>query len=591
MLGSNERANVFLDEGINSFYDAEYFTYYYGDKGLTKFDSLLGDLNILDDIGDWHYHAILYSQRVATQMEVPMNLRGEQYSRRNYSIVNYSKGVFLLKALSWTMGEDKFNAAMHNYFDKWHFKHPGIDDFWNVMQEFSEMDLTNFRKEWMETTHYNDFKIADYETLNSTEGYVTKIYVENDGNMDDMPAPVHLVTANNDTLEGRWTGVEDEPVTISHKSPAKKIEVNLKRNFYELDYLNNGTFLPDFEFTFLRPVPSFDTYKFTFYPLLGYEYFNDGVRLGAGFWAGNFFTFQYFFTGNFYYGTESGTLGYNLNLKHRMPRFISNYSDVSVGIHDKDGFKGINASINMVLINPWDTSIQYNLLLAINDSKLYDMDYHERNLYQQSRYSTAHLEFTTKFRKMLVRDDLTFSVEKTIDLFDSDHDYLKYQISNRLRYFLSERSIILWDFYLGTVDGDNIPLQELIFAGGDIDPKHQKYVPGYRGSIAPLRSFSLNRGMQMLGYSHVKRVYLNSKSGYATGLEFNLPYIPTVYGRFASLFEKWADFGENDVFYEAGVKFGDEYFSMIFPIYISDPDENEDNIDFRFFFNYKLPFD
>ena len=75
----------------------------------------------------------------------------------------------------------------------------------------------------------------------------------------------------------------------------------------------------------------------------------------------------------------------------------------------------------------------------------------------------------------------------------------------------------------------------------------------------------------MLGYSHSKRVYLVNKSGFASGFEFDLPYVPVFYGRLASLSEKLADFNKSDIFYEAGLKIGDDNFSMIFPIYISDP--------------------
>ena len=47
--------------------------------------------------------------------------------------------------------------------------------------------------------------------------------------------------------------------------------------------------------------------------------------------------------------------------------------------------------------------------------------------------------------------------------------------------------------------------------------------------------------------------------------------------------------GDEGFFYEAGIKFGNQYFSMIFPVYISDPAPKEDNIDFRFFFSYYIP--
>lgn len=381
-----------------------------------------------------------------------------------------------------------------------------------------------------------------------------------------------------------------ESVEFVYNSPLKKVEINLNKELFEQNYLNNGTFLPDFEFSFLEPMPSFTHYKFTFYPLISYEYFNDGLRLGAGFWSGNILTKQYFMVGNFYYGTQSSALGYKLKITNRFPGSIGNYTDIELGIHDKDGFKGIQASASTEIIDPSDTSVRHNLFLSFNDSKLYDIDYHEKNMYEKGSYSTLNFGYTLKLIKMLWHNDLSFSIERTINLFNSEMDYTRYDFSEKFRYYISERSNILWDFYMGSVDGDNVPVQELIFAGGDIDPKHQAFIPAYRGSSAPLRKFSLNSGMQMLGHAHTKRVFLKDKSGYAMGLEFDLPYLPKVYGRMASLFDKPADFSKNDPFYEAGFKLGNQYFSLIFPLYISDPGENENNTEFRMFYNFTFPF-
>ncbi len=588
MLGNNERASVFLDEGLNSYHEVQYMNHYYGFYNLTKFDSLLGSWNVLDDIGEWHYHNFVYGNMAGQHKEQPMSLRGEQFTRESYSSSNYSKAGFMLNALKWMIGEKKFENAMHTYFDRWHFKHPELDDFWDTMQEFAKEDLDHFRKEWMETTHYNDFELDDYETTKSGDEFTTKVFVSNEGTIKGLAAPVHLVTINNDTLEGRWNGNESVPVIFKHDSPVQNVEVNLKRLFFETDYLNNSSF-PEFEFTFLRPIPSFDKYKFTFFPYLGYEYFKDKTRLGSGFWAGNPLLKHYFLKGSAYYATGSGDIGYALRVDHRLPGFISNFSDVSLGISDKDGLKNINAGLKMVFLNPNNFAHRYNFQLTLSSIKLHDMVYHESGIYQKSRYTSAKVIFDARLRRMIYWADLNILFEKSIDILDSQVDYFKFELQEKLTFYLSKKVTTILDLYVGSISGDAIPSQELIFAGGDVDPKHEDFVPGYRGSVAPLRSYFLGKGMNMFGHGQVNRNYLRNNSGFAAGIELDAPLIPSIYGRVGTLALNFNSLGDGKYFVESGVKIKFGFATLVYPFYISDPLHGEDNFDFRFFFNLESP--
>ncbi|KAA3611980.1 MAG: M1 family peptidase [Calditrichaeota bacterium] len=588
MIGNNERASVFLDEGLNDYHEVAYMNHYYGFYNLTKFDSLLGSWNILDDLGEWHYHNLVYGSMARQHKEQPMSLRGEQFTRNSYSSSNYSKAGFMLNALKWMMGEKEFEEAIKTYFERWHFKHPGLDDFWNTMQEYTKEDINHFRKEWMETTHYNDFELEDYETSKSGSEFTTKVFVSNQGTIKGLPAPVHLVTAQNDTLEGRWSGNESDPVIFKHFSPVENVEVNLKRLFFETDYYNNSNF-PEFEFAFLRPIPSFDKYKVTFYPYLGYEYFKDGTRLGTGFWSGNPIFNHYFFKGNAYYALESGNIGYSLKLDHRLPGFILNYSDVYLGIEDKDGLKNIDAKLKMVYRNPNSFAVRYNIQLGLSNIKLHDMIYHEPGIYQKSRYTSAKIEFNSRLRRMVYWADLNIRFEKSIDVLNSQADFFKFEIKEKFTFFLTKKVRSKLDVYIGSVTGDNVPSQELIFAGGDVDPKHEAFVPGYRGSAAPIRSYTLEKGMGMLGHGHQKGNYLKNKSGFAVGIEFDVPIIPTIYGRAGTMASSFNTLGDDKYFFESGFKIDSGFLSLTFPMYISDPIPGEENFEFRTFFNLESP--
>lgn len=584
MLGSNERANVFLDEGLNTFYDAGNMAHLYGPTSFTHFDSLLGAFNTLEDVGEWHYYALQLGVQTSQGRMEPMNMRGEQYGRTNYSIVNYAKAVFMLNALRWTIGEENFDKAVKTYFERWHFKHPELDDFWVVMEEVSGQDLKHFRKEWMETTHYSDFKITCHKTKRNGAGFLSEVFVKDNGSMENLPAPVYMITENNDTLEGRWSGNEHEAIVFEHSSPLKSVEVNLKRLFFETDYLNNGSF-PKVEFRFLDAIPGIDKYKVSFYPYLGYEYFKDGTRLGAGFIAGNWLQRHYLLSGSFYFGSESSQIGYNLAFSHRIPGALINYSNIYLSTEDKDGLKNISAAVQSYYSNPQNFTFLPRIKLGISHINLHDMHYHEAGIYERVKYTVGTINLNARYRKMLWNSEANLSFEKSLDFPESKTDYFKTEFRADGHFYLTKSIQATIDIYGGFVSGDDIPSQEYIFAGGNVDPKHENNVLGYRGSVAPLRSQAIEGGMNMPGYSHNKRVYLNNKAGVSSGAEIKFPYLPIIYGRVGALADNAGSLANQKFFSEAGLKMESGPLAITLPLWVSNPFSGEDNFEFRFYFS------
>ncbi|MFD2920998.1 M1 family metallopeptidase [Terrimonas rubra] len=120
ILGSNERAYPWLDEGVNSYYEKAYMQYYYpGNKAEA-------DL----------YNAIVETKAV-TKTDQPIHTASEDFSGVNYSLIAYEKTASWLKEVETVMGTTAFNQAMQQYFKNWQFKHPQPEDFRNSIQRFA----------------------------------------------------------------------------------------------------------------------------------------------------------------------------------------------------------------------------------------------------------------------------------------------------------------------------------------------------------------------------------------------------------------------------------------------------------------------
>ncbi len=105
MLGSNERNHPWMDEGINSFYEQKTAP----DK--SAFTKLTGgkDGNFLG-----------YATMSATHDLLPANSDAAFFPEMNYGVDIYGKSAYMLAWLEAYMGEQKFEAAMKEYFTTWH---------------------------------------------------------------------------------------------------------------------------------------------------------------------------------------------------------------------------------------------------------------------------------------------------------------------------------------------------------------------------------------------------------------------------------------------------------------------------------------
>ena len=93
ILGSNERTNAWMDEGINSFNETRYFVEKYGDKlGLTGFEERATPLmERFDLVGKSYESRDVFSYFLSARMAVdqPMQCHSNDFSPINYGTVVY----------------------------------------------------------------------------------------------------------------------------------------------------------------------------------------------------------------------------------------------------------------------------------------------------------------------------------------------------------------------------------------------------------------------------------------------------------------------------------------------------------------------
>ena len=272
----------------------------------------------------------------------------------------------------------------------------------------------------------------------------------------------------------------------------------------------------------------------------------------------------------------------------RYNSIFSNFIDVGATVKDMDGLKRYSMELKSVSINPEDARYHYLFKFNFDNIKLYDLDYNDHSVFQKTRYSTISLTFYNRFRRMLYNFTTQLSVEKAVDVLDSETDYTKAEIDFSYKRYLTKKSTIKFKIFGSGLWGSDIPTQELIYASGDTDPKHKQFALGRRGTEAPLRIWTFNSKMNMPGYSDKQNPYRAGKAGASIRLEYERDPFPTIYGAAGSIGGEMDDFGDN-YFAEYGLIVGGDILSLVFPLYVTDPSPDDKHLAFRFQFNFKSP--
>lgn len=141
ILGSNERAHAWMDEGLNTFFQFRYEAEKY--RSNSVFGSSLPPQ--LKSKESSEFLEIVYSALSELPMEGAIETASENFDNKDqYGLVIYLKTAVWTYILEQGLGKNVFDQAIKTYYNKWKFRHPYPEDFRQVLEEVSGKDLAPF---------------------------------------------------------------------------------------------------------------------------------------------------------------------------------------------------------------------------------------------------------------------------------------------------------------------------------------------------------------------------------------------------------------------------------------------------------------
>lgn len=242
ILGSNEREYPWMDESLNTYYESR-CTQEKEDEARAKTagqkDFLRDVFNV--DLKGFGQSRLLYGITARKNEDQAGNLPSTTYTDFNYGAIIYAKNPLSFYMLQNYLGNDKFDAMMHAYYEKWKFKHPLPNDFRSHAEAFTNENLSWFFDEVLGSTKKMDYKII------SVKNNQAKVK-----NVSGLNVPFSLSSTNQyntpiktKQLEG-FIGTKTFDITslLNNNGVANNIQIDQNQSSIELYRKNNALHKP-----------------------------------------------------------------------------------------------------------------------------------------------------------------------------------------------------------------------------------------------------------------------------------------------------------------------------------------------------------
>ncbi len=176
MVGNNETYRASMDEGFTQFLTAWGMREIDGDyvvegKPKNKYRRKFYEPTEVLDARVFRGYLMAALNGNDRQMNTHSNDFGDAIHHENgYGLVYY-KPATMLYNLQYVLGDELFLGAMQHYFNQWRFAHPYFEDFRNSITEFTNVDLTWFFDQWLETTKTIDYKIGGIKRIDGNDSF------------------------------------------------------------------------------------------------------------------------------------------------------------------------------------------------------------------------------------------------------------------------------------------------------------------------------------------------------------------------------------------------------------------------------------
>jgi hypothetical protein len=243
MVASNEFEHAWMDEGINTFATArvidQVFTPNYVERryfgGFVPW--VFRDIPVRRDIDGNR----LAGYRTATEADLPATPTF-RYWPQTATAITYNKTALWLHTLENMIGWPMLQRTLAMYFDRWKFRHPQPDDFFQIANETTGLDLGWFFDQTYRTSNSFDYAVQDFSSIATrSPTYRTTVVAQRLG---EAIFPVDVVTTfvDGQQVTEHWDG-RDRRTIWTYERPARATSVQIDpRRVLLLDahYTNNS---------------------------------------------------------------------------------------------------------------------------------------------------------------------------------------------------------------------------------------------------------------------------------------------------------------------------------------------------------------
>ncbi|MCD6587199.1 MAG: M1 family metallopeptidase [Candidatus Fermentibacteraceae bacterium] len=205
LLGNNETDEAWLDEGMNTFSELRYMERRYGFHGnLTKTPAWLLDA------GDRDMQLVSFVSGASSDV-TPVLSTATDAGDGSYSTgyTYYTKPALFLSMIQSQLGDSLFDEVMDTYFQRFAWHHPHTDDFQAVLEELSGQSWQQEFDFWLRGTGSMDIRLSSLQIRNDSTSVVMGGLIPY-----ELLVPV-VFSSSTDTLTVMVTALPGEQTTVS----------------------------------------------------------------------------------------------------------------------------------------------------------------------------------------------------------------------------------------------------------------------------------------------------------------------------------------------------------------------------------------
>ena len=470
MVGNNETAQAFLDEGLTSYSETALMETQYGREGNLTLPRRPAWLYPRDDSRRQALRG--YFELQARGIEEPAVTHSDRFKNpAAYYPSVYHKANIGLWTLRSIAGEERFDQAIRDYFGTWRFHHPYAEDFFAAMNHSLGASYDWFWEGYFLRTDAIDVALKGVRTTKVTSSYDVELRLRSRGGIDP-PVPVAFRDRNGHEITRTiprevFLGAAGEGVYRT-TLPFKPAEVELDPKFTlpDLSWSDNRTSRwPRLQWTFdswrVSPQPIGKTHVL-WRPDVAYQT-EDGVQAGIAIDASTV-RWEHGLHGVAGVGARKPRPFADLEVRARSleidPRGIAKARG-----YDMDGHRGFSVSLTKDLDSKIERGIRRKLQIGIDYDKLYDSDVPRRPA-EWSPGGHANLEATLSSSRTMRRVKFAGSVRVRTDLFAEDVSYSSIFAATTADVSAIPKLPLLLRVAGGRVFGEAVPPEERLYLAG-----------------------------------------------------------------------------------------------------------------------------